>query len=174
MANTHKRKRNKILKTVRKNHIWVTIAICLVIALVSDAFIALFSGIIGTYVFNSQVGDEYEAVAYMAKMYDYSSEEEAENIFALLNEEGRSYFIADNHGNVIYQYGENTIGTTSGIFTLPITSEGEVELKAYLDEFNDGVFKQNEDGDFEVTAISLLKYLNTNIKLKIILRSILL
>ena len=158
MANTHKRKRNKILKTVRKNHIWVTIAICLVIALVSDAFIALFSGIIGTYVFNSQVGDEYEAVAYMAKMYDYSSDEEAENIFALLNEEGRSYFIADNHGNVIYQYGENTIGTTSGIFTLPITSEGEVELKAYLDEFNDGVFKQNEDGDFEVTAISLLKY----------------
>ena len=158
MANTPKRKKNKVLKIVRKNHIWVTIALCLVIAIVSDVFIALFSGIMGSYVFNSKVGDEYEAVAYMAKLYNFSSDEEADSIFNILNEEGRSYFITDNHGNIIYQYGENTMGTTTGTFSLPITTEGEVEVKAYLDNITEGVFVPNEEGNFEFTAASLLKF----------------
>ena len=158
MANTPKRKKNKVLKIVRKNHIWVTIALCLVIAIVSDVFIALFSGIMGSYVFNSKVGDEYEAVAYMAKLYNFSSDEETDSIFTILNEEGRNYFITDNHGNIIYQYGENTMGTTTGTFSLPITTEGEVEVKAYLDNITEGVFVPNEEGNFEFTATSLLKF----------------
>ena len=158
MANTPKRKKNKVLKIVRKNHIWVTIAICLVIALVSDAFIALFSTVIGEYLLNSKIGEEYEAVAYMAKLYDYSSNEETNNIFALLNEEGRSYYITDNHGNVIYQNGENTMGTTNGILTLSFKDEDDVVVKAYLDNTDEGAFVPNEDGDFVLSATSIFSF----------------
>ena len=93
MSNTPKRKKNKVLKIVRKNPIWITVALCIVIALVSDVIIALLSETIGMYVFNSKIGDEYEAVSYMAKMYDIGTDENGGDIYALLNEDGRSYFI---------------------------------------------------------------------------------
>ena len=102
MSKTPKRKKNKVLKIVKKNHIWVTIALCLIIAIVSDTFIAIFSSTIGTFVFNSKIGDEYDAVSYMAQMYEFSSEDD-DSIFDFLNKDGRSYFITDNHGKVIYQ-----------------------------------------------------------------------
>ncbi len=157
MSKTPKRKKNKVLKIVKKNHIWVTIALCLIIAIVSDTFIAIFSSTIGTFVFNSKIGDEYDAVSYMAQMYEFSSEDD-DSIFDFLNKDGRSYFITDNHGKVIYQNGENTMGTTSGTFVLPITSEGEVKVKVYLDNITEGLFVPDEDGELVFSTGSIFTY----------------
>ena len=157
MSKTPKRKKNKVLKIVRKNNIWVTIVLCLIIAIVSDTFIAIFSSIIGTFVFNSKIGDEYDAVSYMAQIYDYSGEDD-DSIFEFLNKDGRSYFITDNHGKVIYRNGENTMGTTSGTIVLPITSEGEVKVKVYLDNITEGLFVPDEDGELVFSTGSIASY----------------
>ena len=159
MSNTTpKRKKNKVLKIVRKNPIWITIALCIVIALVSDVIIALLSETIGMYVFNSKIGDEYEAVSYMAKMYDIGTDENGGDIYALLNEDGRSYFITDTHGNILYEHGSNTMGHTNGKFKLPFTSQGETELRVYLDDVTEGVFEPDEDGELSINAASMFKF----------------
>ena len=57
MSNTPKRKKNKVLKIVKKNHIWVTIALCIVIAIVSDFFIGIITFTVGKYAFEAKMGE---------------------------------------------------------------------------------------------------------------------
>ena len=108
MSKTPKRKKNKVLKIVRKNNIWVTVVLCVIVATASGVFLTAFSSAFTTYIINSKILDEYDAVEYMAKIYDLNNVEDGENVYSVLNEEGRTYFISDKHGNIIYQNGENT------------------------------------------------------------------
>ena len=69
MAKEKKRK-NKNIKIAKKNHIWVTILLCLVIAVVSDASLFAFSSALATYIVDQKLVDEYESIEYLAKIYD--------------------------------------------------------------------------------------------------------
>ncbi|MBO4310755.1 MAG: EAL domain-containing protein [Lachnospiraceae bacterium] len=156
--------RKKVIKTVRKNHIWPTLVLCLFIALVVDIFIAFFASSFATYIVDTKIVDEYESVAYMAKIYDKNSVEEGENIYNLLDEDGRVYFICDKHGKVIHQNGSNTIGTTNGTVELPgtgdVLSDGETKARIYLDKTIEGFFSTDDEGNIIFDPKSLIKFAN--------------
>ena len=158
MANTPKRKKNKVLKTVRKNHIWVTIVLCLIIAVATGIFISLFSSSFTTYIINSKIMDEYEAVDYMAKIYDLNSDNNGASVYSLLNEEGRAYYITDSLGNIIYQNGEKTIGQTSGTVSIPVSQQEEKKVRIYLDDETDGLFEPDEEGNLTIHPTAMLLY----------------
>ena len=71
-----KNTKRKVIKKVRKVHIWPTLVLCLVIAVVVDGFFGFLLSAFTTYVVNSKIADEYEAVEYMAKIYDKNSSAE--------------------------------------------------------------------------------------------------
>ena len=89
MANTPKRKKNKVLKIVTKNHIWVNIVLCLIIAFATVVFVSLFTDAFSDYILDTKFVDEYEKVEYMAKLYDLNADNNSENVYSLLSEEGR-------------------------------------------------------------------------------------
>ena len=129
MANTPKRKKNKVLKIVTKNHIWLTIVLCVIIAFYTALFVKLFSDVFSDYILNTKFMDEYEKVEYMSKLYDLNIDNNGENVYSLLNEEGRNYFISDNLGNVIYHHGEITMGENSGYISIPVSTNEEKKIK---------------------------------------------
>ena len=156
-----KNTKRKVIKKVRKVHIWPTLVLCLVIAVVVDGFFAFLLSAFTTYVVNSKIADEYEAVEYMAKIYDKNSSAE-DDIFALLDEEGRTYFIKDNHGKIIYQFGKNTMGTTSGKIEIiggqKSIGSGERTAIVYLDNTTEGLFVPNEDGELFINPGSIYNF----------------
>lgn len=158
MANTPKRKKNKVLKIVTKNHIWLTIVLCVIIAFYTALFVKLFSDVFSDYILNTKFMDEYEKVEYMSKLYDLNIDNNGENVYSLLNEEGRNYFISDNLGNVIYHHGEITMGENSGYISIPVSTNEEKKIKIYFDEETDGLFYSDEEGDLKPRPIGLLLF----------------
>jgi len=158
MSKTPKRKKNKLFKIVKKNHIWVTIVFCVIIAVASGVFLTAFSSAFTTYIINSKILDEYDAVEYMAKIYDLNNVEDGENVYSVLNEEGRTYFIADKHGNIIYQNGENTMGKNNGKISVPISRSEEKEVTLYMDDITDDIFETNDDGNLTIRPLALVYY----------------
>ena len=158
MSKTPKRKKNKVLKIVRKNNIWVTIVLCVIVAAASGVFLTAFSSAFTTYIINSKILDEYDAVEYMAKIYDLNNVEDGENVYSVLNEEGRTYFISDKHGNIIYQNGENTIGKTGGKVSIPVSRNEEKEVTLYMDNLTDGFLEPDEDGGLTIHPVAFAYY----------------
>ena len=158
MANTPKRKKNIVLKIVTKNHIWLTIVLCVIIAFYTALFVKLFSDVFSDYILNTKFMDEYEKVEYMSKLYDLNIDNNGENVYSLLNEEGRNYFISDNLGNVIYHHGEITMGENSGYISIPVSTNEEKKIKIYFDEETDGLFYSDEEGDLKPRPIGLLLF----------------
>ena len=159
MAKNNKRKKNKILRKARRNYIWVTVLLCVIVAAVMNVAVWLFASSIYSFIVSSKISEEYDAVSYMAKIYDLSSAEERESTLSTLNKEGRTYFITDADGNVIYQNGSNTMGTTSGVFELPgMTDNEDNRVKAYLDLSTEGMVKIDEGGELKISPGAIIKF----------------
>ena len=158
MANTPKRKKNKVLKIVTKNHIWVNIVLCLIIAFATVVFVSLFTDAFSDYILDTKFVDEYEKVEYMAKLYDLNADNNSENVYSLLSEEGREYFITDNLGNVIYQYGENTMGKNSGYIQMPVSQTEVKKIKIYMDSKADDLFVMDDEGNMKPQPLGLLGF----------------
>ena len=159
MAKNNKRKKNKILRKARRNYIWVTVLLCVIVAAVMNVAVWLFASSIYSFIVSSKISEEYDAVSYMAKIYDLSSTEERESTLSTLNKEGRTYFITDADGNVIYQNGSNTMGTTSGVFELPgMTDNEDNRVKAYLDLSTEGMVKIDETGELKISPGAIIKF----------------
>ena len=158
MANTPKRKKNKVLKIVTKNHIWVNIVLCLIIAFATVVFVSLFTDAFSDYILDTKFVDEYEKVEYMAKLYDLNADNNSENVYSLLSEEGREYFITDNLGNVIYQYGENTMGKNSGYIQMPVSQTVVKKIKIYMDSKADDLFVMDDEGNMKPQPLGLLGF----------------
>lgn len=159
MAKNNKRKKNKILRKARRNYIWVTVLLCVIVAAVMNVAVWLFASSIYSFIVSSKISEEYDAVSYMAKIYDLSSTEERESTLSTLNKEGRTYFITDADGNVIYQNGSNTMGTTSGVFELPgMTDNEDNRVKAYLDLSTEGMVKIDEGGELKISPGAIIKF----------------
>ncbi|MCR5847455.1 MAG: GGDEF domain-containing phosphodiesterase [Lachnospiraceae bacterium] len=141
---------------------WGTIVFCIIMAIVSDVFISVFASFFITYIFDSKAADEYEAVSYMARMYDMSDAEKDGNVYSMLNEDGRTYFITDDDGNIIYQNGENTIGTTNGFLEISVFSRNyrgvdQEKVRVYMDNLTEGIFVPDEQENLEIDFPSLLR-----------------
>ena len=158
MANTPKRKKNKVLKIVTKNHIWVNIVLCLIIAFATVVFVSLFTDAFSDYILDTKFVDEYEKVEYMAKLYDLNADNNSENVYSLLSEEGREYFITDNLGNVVYQYGENTMGKNSGYIQMPVSQTEVKKIKIYMDSKADDLFVMDDEGNMKPQPLGLLGF----------------
>lgn len=158
MSKTPKRKKNKVLKIVTKNHIWVNIVLCLIIAFATVVFVSLFTDAFSDYILDTKFVDEYEKVEYMAKLYDLNADNNSENVYSLLSEEGREYFITDNLGKVIYQYGENTMGKNSGYIQMPVSQTEVKKIKIYMDSKADDLFVMDDEGNMKPQPLGLLGF----------------
>ena len=160
MAKNTKRKKNKILRKARRNYIWVTVLLCVIVAVVMIVAVGLFASSMYSFIVSSKISEEYDAVSYMAKIYDLSTDEERESSLSTLDKEGRTYFIQDSDGNIIYQNGPNTMGTTSGVFELPgmTDKEDDDRVKAYLDLSVEGMVKIDDSGELKFSPGAILKF----------------
>lgn len=156
-------KKKKKYQRLRKNKVGVTLIICVIIALISDVLISLFSSMLLSYIIDSKFTEEYKAISYMAKMYDASSDN---GVYSLLDKEGRTYYIADTHGNTIYKNGENTIGNSSGKVTLPrINSDSDSDrfnqdIKIYVDKTTENFVYIDEDGEVKINFLAIVKLMD--------------
>ena len=161
MSKESRRQKSKF-RILKKNNIWFTIIICIVLAILSNAFMSFFVASIFSYYTKSKVSDEYKVISYMSKIYDVNSEEDG-NIYALLNEEGRTYFITDSHENIIYINGENTMGSQKGIIELPtfLFSDGSVEKESvhiYGDNLTEGLLETDDEGHVAISLKSIIEW----------------
>ncbi len=160
-----KRRQKAKFRILKKNKIWVTTIFCLAVTLLAMVFISVFASSLFTYYANKVILDEYDAISYMARIYDINSVEEGDNIFNMLNEEGRTYYITDNHGDIIYINGDNTMGTSKGIVELPtIQFDGTTvneKVLVYVDNATEGLLETDEDGNVSISAKSVLSWLYT-------------
>ena len=149
-------KQKKKYQKLRKNKVGITLIICVVIALISDVLITLFSSMLISYIIDSKFTEEYKAVSYMAKMYDAATDD---GVYALLDKEGRTYYIADTHG-------ENTIGNSSGKVTLPrINSDSDSDrlnqdIKIYVDRTTENFVYIDEDGEVKIDFLAVFKLMD--------------
>ena len=144
----------KKIKKLKKSHIPRTIIFCVIMALVADVLISLFCSVFISYVFNRKISEEYQKISYMASMYENDKSDDG-SIFDLLQQEGRTFFITDSDGNTVYQYGDNTIGNTTGILDMTIfTPDQRIEtkpVKVYLDTMTDRIMTV-EDGELKLNV----------------------
>ena len=155
-----KKSKRKAINKVKKNPLWLTLLFCFVIALIVDVFIAFFASSFTTYIIESKIVGEYESVSYLAKLYDKNTDEN-EDIFSALNEEGRDYYIADKHGKIIYQNGNNTMGNTSGYLELPSMADKKGDhgdVRAYLDNSTEGFLTTDDEGKITFDPESMLAF----------------
>ena len=150
----------KKIKKLKKSHIPRTIIFCVIMALVADVLISLFCSVFISYVFNRKISEEYQTISYMASMYENDKSDDG-SIFDLLQQEGRTFFITDSDGNTVYQYGDNTIGNTTGILDMTIfTPDQRIEtkpVKVYLDTMTDRIMTV-EDGELKLNVGETILY----------------
>ena len=157
-------KKKKKYQKLRKNRVGLTLIICVFIAILSDGLITAFASMLVSYIVDSKFTEEYKAISYMSKMYEASSDD---GIFDLLNKEGRTYYIADTHGNVIYKNGENTMGESSGKVTLPnINSDADSrnglnqDIKIYVDRTTENFVSIDQNGKINIEIFEIVKLMN--------------
>ncbi|MCR4738708.1 MAG: EAL domain-containing protein [Lachnospiraceae bacterium] len=115
------------IKELKKNRSWLFVVIYTVISLAAIAAIGFFVYYMTDYMAKSELKAEYDAIKYMASIYETPEDEE------LLIKSGRDYILTDNGGEVISQNGEDTCSDKGSVLTMPSTGE---QVTVYTDEKN--------------------------------------
>ena len=161
-------------KRLGSHRIWITLLFCLIVAIIANIFIIFFASSFATYMMNTKVLDQYEAASYMAKLYENSEDEES--AVELLKEDDRTFFITDKHGDILYQYGENTMGAKNGKMEISVFGEGffteKQTIRVYVDKVTEGFLEPNDEGEITIDFGKVLAYAqnvpeDSNIKLDI-------
>ena len=70
--------------------------------------------IIVNYIVDSKIGNEYSSLQYMTRIYGAADDlNEHDDVYKLLDAEGRDYYIFDRNGGIVYSHGENTSSTVA-------------------------------------------------------------
>ncbi|MCR4648585.1 MAG: EAL domain-containing protein [Lachnospiraceae bacterium] len=147
-------------KRLGSHRIWITLLFCLIVTIIANIFIVFFASSFASYMMNTKIVDQYEAASYMAKLYENSDDEEG--AVELLKEDDKTFFIMDKHGNILYQNGENTMGTTSGKMEISVFNNGfftkEETIRVYVDKVTEGFLEPNEDGEISIDFGKILAF----------------
>ena len=147
--------KNKRFRELKRSHAWVTILIFIIVFIITAAIIVSFMNVFLQYIMETKISSEYSDVSYMAKSYELSVSEDNSEIIAFLVESGRNYVIKDKDGNIKYQYGENTLGTTEGYLDI---AGAEDSIRVVLDKDSDVL--QINRGTFNINLLKLLSNLH--------------
>ena len=140
--------KNANYNLIRKKHI-VPSLLGLIIAFVLVVVVAL---IISNTVFDmlceTKLDSEYNAVKYMADMYDNASDKE--HIKALFDAQDRDYLITDSENSIIYQKGDNTCTFNGGAVG---TSSDQKTIQVYYDSKCEDLCINSEKLELSVTGL---------------------
>ena len=131
-------KRKKSFRKLKKNRSWVTILFFLIVSIVASALFMVYVESFMFYAIETKIGAEYKSIAYMARLYE-ENYMDGNNVFNLLNAEGRDYYITDDKGKLIYQKGENTRSDKGGVVYLSSVAETD-GVMFYTDTENDSLY----------------------------------
>ncbi|MBR1472056.1 MAG: EAL domain-containing protein [Lachnospiraceae bacterium] len=97
-------RKEKGYRKLRRSKLGSVLVIYLIVSLCFNAFLAFLAHMFLQYVLEARIYSEYQAVSYMARMYEHK--DSVEDIYALLDAEGRDYFIADRDWRIYHQSGK--------------------------------------------------------------------
>ncbi|MBQ7707722.1 MAG: GGDEF domain-containing protein [Lachnospiraceae bacterium] len=132
------KKKQKSFRKLKKNRSWVTILFFLIVSIVASALFMVYVESFMFYAIETKIGAEYKSIAYMARLYE-ENYMDGNNVFNLLNAEGRDYYITDDKGKLIYQKGENTRSDKGGVVYLSSVAETD-GVMFYTDTENDSLY----------------------------------
>ncbi|MBR6295355.1 MAG: EAL domain-containing protein [Treponema sp.] len=133
--------KEKIIKRIKKNHTWLSMFSFITTVAFSSLLIVVFIVLLSSYLTKSKLSSEYDAIAYMAKIYESSGDDIPEaSLYKTLNNEGRFYFIKDSAGNVLYQNGPITCDERKEFFTYNLNMK---KIPTFTDK--DNFFKEESD-----------------------------
>lgn len=147
MASTNIKK----LKKVKKSG-WIGSVIAFFVFTILFAIgLVLGALALGTYVLESKISTEYEAIEYMAGIYEKGLKSGDDRVFDFLDEEGRAYIIRDKDGNVIHQNGENTCSFEGEKVKM---SRYKYKIMVYRDSEKDYIYPENGELNLDFGEIN--------------------
>lgn len=145
--------KEKIIRRIKKNHTWLSMISFLTITAFSFMIVMIFIILLSDYLMRSKLTSEYEAISYMAKIYEKSGHDISEEaLFKTLDNEGRPYRIKTSDGAIIHENGvisckeEQSLNT----YTLSMT-----KIQTFPDK--DNYFSVDSDGDTKFNYRHALK-----------------
>ena len=153
-----RKKADANLRKFKKGNIWITLVCFIIATFLTIVFVSLFISAFLSYVADSKMTGEYNAVAQMANTYEKAQKAGLDEPGLLVENEYRDFFVKDANGNIVYQQGENTCSDKNGRLSLSDFSRG---VRVYLDKESDSfVFeKGDEEGELEIDPEKLLKWM---------------
>ena len=123
------KEKKKLSRKIKKGHAWISLVAFFLLSVLATAILLAIIEAFSSYMVGSKLDSEYEAIRGMAVLYDKSEAlGEADHIYDLINAEGRTYYITDAKGAVLYQNGEITASPeVYDVFV--ITSTNEVRMR---------------------------------------------
>ncbi len=135
-------------KTLRKKYkikgsrMWVSILIVFLLASLAVLLGYIVYNVFLGYVEDAKITEECRAVQRMAQLYDEGATLPEDQLYALLNSQGKEFFIRDKQGNVIYSNGENTCSETKASYRILAQKE---KVTLYEDAKYDYVSVQEDN-----------------------------
>lgn len=164
------KKNTKKIRKIKKNHSWISIIILILIHSTIGIVLVAFASAMMTFFVQNKANSEYDSVRYLALLYDKSVKEgKQEEVYSQLAKSGHDYLIRDNAGNIIYKYGNDTIGKNRYklVSDLIIINDDEQDMNIDVDYSNDmylyadseNNYLEFEDGNVEANMKTILKLL---------------
>ena len=157
----------RVRRKLKKNHAWISLIIFTLISALAGFMMWVAMVTFIHYIIDSKLLSENEAIKYMARLYEKGGDNE--DIYELLNEEGREYIIKDEDGTVIYSYGENTCSDEGDEVYLALSyidDEDNSLNRAYIyKDTNNGYIYAGKYNSVVVDYKGLLRELQNNRKL---------
>lgn len=146
--------KEKIIRRVKKNHTWLSLISFIMTTAFSFLLVIAFLVLLGDYLARAKLSSEYEAISYMAKIYESTGDEIPEaSIYKTLDEEGHSYYIKDSDGKVIHQNGPITCMENKELHTTILNMK---KIKTFADKEN--FFSIDEYNETAFSYIKAIKY----------------
>ena len=99
------------IRKIKKSHSWITIFIVLFFHIATACLILVFGEIFFGYFVQTKVDKGISSVMYLAGLYQYGIEKgSTDKVFEMLDSTSDDYIVRDRDGNIIHQFGDNTIG----------------------------------------------------------------
>lgn len=150
MANRRSRK----IRKIRKSHAWVAVLLFLIVHALAGSLIVAFVEIFAEFLIHTKSESELADISYMARIYDMAAETgNTDDIYKLLDESDRNYFVRDNEGNIIHEFGKNTAGDKGSRIVTDITTVYNETVTGADYENDENAAKADGTIDFNVSRV---------------------
>ena len=150
MANRRSRK----IRKIRKSHAWVAVLLFLIVHALAGSLIVAFVEIFAEFLIHTKSESELADISYMARIYDMAAETgNTDDIYKLLDESERNYFVRDNEGNIIHEFGKNTAGDKGSRIVTDITTVYNETVTGADYENDENAAKSDVNIDFNVSRV---------------------